>query len=64
MFAAYTHGRSSHIDNEFLWRKDGGLLRHKAAPTNTYHCSCRLDMLDEQQLLGPGMLTAWRPLKI
>jgi PAS domain S-box-containing protein len=23
MFAAYTHGRSSHVDNEFLWRKDG-----------------------------------------
>jgi PAS domain S-box-containing protein len=23
MFAAYKHGRSSHIDNEFLWGKDG-----------------------------------------
>jgi PAS domain S-box-containing protein len=23
MFAAYKHGTSSHIDNEFLWRKDG-----------------------------------------
>ncbi|HRZ38163.1 MAG TPA: PAS domain S-box protein, partial [Candidatus Paceibacterota bacterium] len=23
MFAAYTHGRSSRIDDEFLWRKDG-----------------------------------------
>jgi PAS domain S-box-containing protein len=23
MFAAYNHGKSSHIDNEFLWRKDG-----------------------------------------
>jgi PAS domain S-box-containing protein len=23
MFAAYKHGRSSHVDNEFLWRKDG-----------------------------------------
>jgi PAS domain S-box-containing protein len=23
MFAAYTHGTSSHVDNEFLWRKDG-----------------------------------------
>jgi len=23
MFAAYTHGKSSRIDNEFLWRKDG-----------------------------------------
>jgi PAS domain S-box-containing protein len=23
MFAAYKHGISSHVDNEFLWRKDG-----------------------------------------
>jgi PAS domain S-box-containing protein len=23
MFAAYTHGTSSRVDNEFLWRKDG-----------------------------------------
>jgi two-component system, sensor histidine kinase and response regulator len=23
MFAAYTQGKSSHVDNEFLWRKDG-----------------------------------------
>jgi len=23
MFAAYKHGKSSHVDNEFLWRKDG-----------------------------------------
>jgi PAS domain S-box-containing protein len=23
MYAAYTHGKSSRIDNEFLWRKDG-----------------------------------------